>query len=163
LLALVLLLITSAIYSVHRYRAFAASDQALAEVRAELDKTEPGWRYEDIEAAHNVTRPPAEKNSFRLIENFPQVQQRPPHETLAGTQLAVAVFQQQLGEAPTNELPFEDNCKFTDAIAADIPADHPIIRALVRSPTGWVPIDDDFRLFHPSEPLEKVRAAGELL
>lgn len=38
------------------------------EIQAELDRTEPGWRMDDLWAAYQRTIPPDEKNSFLVVD-----------------------------------------------------------------------------------------------
>lgn len=40
----------------------------LARMAAELDETDPGWRLEALAASHNAQLPPADRNSFTLVE-----------------------------------------------------------------------------------------------
>ena len=46
----------------------AAGERELARVRAELDATDPGWRLDDLVAAHNAALPPDDRNSAILID-----------------------------------------------------------------------------------------------
>jgi hypothetical protein len=73
LLALVLLAAFSVWYPIHRALAYRAGDRAVEAVRAELDATEPGWRYEDIQAKYNASLPPPDRNSFRWLERVPEL------------------------------------------------------------------------------------------
>jgi hypothetical protein len=150
---LLLLLVTTSLlviaYEIYRPFAYRASDKALAEVRTELDASEPDWQYEQIEAAYNTKLPPPDKNSYELLAKFPKVHPRPPDQRLAVNPIEVNLFTQSLNEPLTNELPSADIRKFVDAVAVDVAASDPTIRALARSPVGGAPLIDVSNPFDP--------------
>lgn len=158
---LVLILVTSVVYSVHRHQAFKASDKALADVRAELDATEPGWRYEDIEAAHNATKPPDDKNSYPLIENFPELKQPFPGHLFASN----VVDSYPLKRPPTNTFPPVEVVKYASSAEKDIPIRAPSVQQLRRATSGWIPLYGEVEAFASprAEPLYRVAGVATIL
>jgi hypothetical protein len=134
LLFVMLLATTVIVYAIHRQLAFSGGREALAAVRAELDANEPGWRYEDIEAAYNATLPPPGKNSVEIVDRLPTV------KIDEGLELIGRLTLDKGRENISNELPAPRHLEIADRIAAEFPASHPALRALAQGSPGGLPM-----------------------
>lgn len=131
LLIVVLLATTSVVYAIHRQLAFSGGREALAAVRAELDANEPGWRYEEIEAAYNATLPPPGKNSVEVVLKLPVVNTEDSLERM----LLNSVI-----ETVSNELPSDSILETAREIEDQLPVKHPAVLELKNSSVGGLPM-----------------------
>ncbi len=75
---LVLLAVVTLIAVSGYFRTKGQGEQHQAQVLADLDATDPGWRFEQIQAARQSTLPPPEKNvieqAVKVRDRFPQAE-----------------------------------------------------------------------------------------
>lgn len=146
---LLLILFVALLYLIFRQISYEDGEKDLAEVRAELDLKDPGWRYDDLNKAYSALIPPPERNSATLIVQIPE-----PHSKANIGHIFIFLTH----PPTTSELLPRGLRKYADEEAAVLPADNPILLKLASMREGGLPMTDS--LMYPHEGwsrLEEIR------
>jgi hypothetical protein len=129
---LVIVLITTSAYLIYRQFAFPSSAKELAAVRAELDNSDPDWRYEKIEEKYTAQIPPKGHNSFELLDRIPKP--RFPVEIQVGDVKGLDFTKPDRAAPLTNLLPWAESLAKMEVFTADISHQNANVAMLALSP-----------------------------